>query len=477
MRTKLILWGKTENDEKVLVAIELIEEENKVKTYVFKESDATEEFYNLMLNEWRYDKEVEFPSDYKTYEKTLTAAEDILPEGILVEKPDLINRAKSEWHFVVLSKKLYDLYKDELDDLKEKVSGLSEFSMDVWDELKGFWDKVQNHVKEKNLFRNHVESLKNKTDELFKVLKELRGKTDAEFREKSQKYFDEFNAKLDEIEEKIEKGLGLQPIFEELKDIQNKFKEINFDKSHRRKLWNRIDKEFKKVKEKRFGSSSNDRSPLARLQRRLDGLLGAIDRMKASIDRDKKELDTNKNKIDTSEGQLEVELRKARLMMIEERIASKTEKYNDMLKTKEMLESRIENEKRKEEEKKKVEQAKEEARKKIKEKVKQSSELLKENEDKLKKATEKLKESSKKEAESSDKIGEIKEKAEDIVDDIMDKAEDVVDDVKEKAEDFAEKAEDIIEDVVDKAGTIAGTIMKKVKETIDEVKEKLEEEE
>ena len=207
MRTKLILWGKTENDEKVLVAIELVEEENKVKSYVFKEENVTEEFYNLMLNEWRYDKEIEFPSEYKTFEKNLTAAEDILPEGILVEKSDLINRAKSEWHFVVLSKKLYDLYRDELDDLKEKVTGLTEFSSDVWEELKGFWSKVQAHVKEKNLFRNHVESLKNKTDELFQNLKQLRNKTDAEFRAKSQKIFEEFNSKLNEIDEKIEKGL------------------------------------------------------------------------------------------------------------------------------------------------------------------------------------------------------------------------------------------------------------------------------
>jgi len=507
MRTKLILWGKTENDEKVLVAIELVEEENKVKTYVFKEDDATEEFYNLLLNEWRFDKEIEFPSEYKTYEKTLTAAEDILPEGILVDKPDLISRAKSEWHFVVLSKKLYDLYKDELEDLKEKVNDLSEFSSDVWDDLKGFWSKVQTHVKEKNLFRNHVESLKNKTDELFQVLKQLRNKTDAEFREKSQQYFDEFNAKLDEIEEKIEKGLGLQPIFEELKVIQKNFKEISFDRDHRRKLWNRIDKEFKKVKEKRFGSASNDRSPLARLQRRLNGLMGAIEKMNASIERDKKELEANKNKIGNSDGQLEVELRKARLMMIEERITSKSEKFQDMLKTKEMLESRIQNELRKEEERKKYEEAKKEAEKRIKEKVKESSKLLQENEEDLKKASDKIKDTTTTKKDKkviSDKAGiiddvkdkaedlaekagevfdEVKDKAEDIIDEVKDKAEnltdkaeEIFDDVKEKAEDFSDKAEDIIEDVVEKAGTIAGTIMKKVKETIDEVKDKLEEE-
>jgi len=393
MKTKLILWGKTEAEEKVLVAIELIENENVVKTYLFNEESATEEFYNLLLNEWRFDKEVEFPKDYKTFEKPLTAAEDILPEGILVEKPDLINRAKTEWHFVVLSKKLYDLYRGELDDLKDKISDLTEFSSDHWEELKQFWGKVQTHIREKNLFRNHVDSLKSKTDELFNDLKQFRKQSDAQFREKSQEYYNQFNEVLDKVEEKIEKGLGLQPIFEELKDIQKQFKDIRFDRDHRRKLWNRIDKYFKIVKEKRFGNSSNDRSPVNRIERRLTGLLGAIDKMKASIDRDKRDLDNQNNMIGESDGQLEVQLRQARLTMIEERISSKSDKLKDMLETKDMLLKRIETEKKKEEERKKYEEAKKEAKEKIKEKVKESSELLKENEDALKKASEKIMES------------------------------------------------------------------------------------
>ena len=458
MRTKLILWGKTENDEKVLVAIELVEDENLVRSYVFNEEDATEEFYNLLLNKWRFDTEVEFPENYKTYNIPLTAADDIVPEGITVEKPDLISRAKTEWHFVVLSKKFYDLYKEELEEIKDKISGLAEFSTETWDELKQFWSKIQNHIKEKDLFRNHVESLKKKTDSLFDKLKELRAKSDEELKQKSQEFFDEFNKQLDKIDEKIEKGLGLQPIFEELKELQARFKKVTFDRDHRRKLWNRIDKEFKKVKEKRFGSASGDRSPLARLERRLAGLLGAIDKMSQSIERDKKELEAQKNKIGDVDGQLEAELRKAKLIMIEERIASKSEKFQDMLKTKEMLENKIANEKRKAEEKKKFEEAKKEAEAKIKEKVKESTARLKENEEELKKAAEKLKKHSDKKEESG------------IIEELVEKTGDILEDV-------TEKAGEVIEDITKKAGIVAETIVDKVKETIDEVKEKLDEEE
>lgn len=415
MRTKLILWGKTEKDDKVLVAIELVEQDNAVKTYLFSEEDATEEFYNLLLNEWRFDKDIEFPANYQTFEKPLTASEDILPEGILVEKPDLINRAKTEWHFVVLSKKLYDLYKGELDELKDKISDLNEFSSEYWDELKGFWGKVQGHIRERNLFRNHVESLKGKTDELFNELKKFRKQADAQFREKSQVAFDEFNQVLDKVEEKIDKGLGLQPIFDELKKIQNEFKDIRFDRDHRRKLWNRIDKYFKVVKEKRFGSSSNDRSPVNRIERRLNGLLGAIDKMQISINRDKRDLDNQNNMIGDSDGQLEVQLRQARLMMIEERISSKSEKLRDMLETKAMLEKRMENEKKKEEDKKKYEEAKKLAEEKIKKKVEESSELLKENEEDLKKAEEKIQESKKIVPPSKPVTDEVKNEEEEII--------------------------------------------------------------
>lgn len=434
MKTKLILWGKTEQDQKVLVAIELLESENKVKSYIFSEDVATEEFYNLMLNEWRYDREIEFPAILQTYETSLTASEDILPEGLLVEKPELINRAKTEWHFVVLSKKLYDLYKDELEDIKDQVSHLTEFSSEKWEELKTFWEKVQNHVKEKNLFRNHVDSLKRRTDELFNDLKELKNKADGEIKANSEKLFNEFNEMLDEVDKKIEKGLGLQPLFKEMKNIQSDFRDKDFTKDHRRKLWNRIDKTFKIIKEKKFGSAGKEKSPLHRTERRLSGLLGAIEKMEESINRDQEDLTNQKQKIDESGGQLESELRKARLIMIEERIHSKTEKLNDMLNTKEMLEKRIEIENQREVERQKYEKAKKEAEDSIKEKVKESEELLKENEDKILKATEQIKS-------DDDSIG-------DKVADIVDKAEDVLEDVLEKVEDIAEAVMDKIQDGV-----------------------------
>lgn len=480
MKTKIVLWGKTEKDEKVLVAVELVEAENLVRTYVVPENEATEVFYNRMLNEWRFDTEIEFPDGTHHFDKQLTLTEDILPEGLKVDRQDLIIRAKTEWHFVVLSKKLYDLYDAELEDFKEKIDKLSEFDNGVWEELKGFWSKVQTQIHDKNLFRKHIDNLRKKTDDAFRNMKDLKKQAEKELREESKKHYAKFSDIMDNMEEKIEGGLGLQPLFEELKDIQEKFKKTNFSREHRRQLWERIDKSFKTIKNKRYGSSSEDRSPLARLQRRYDGLLGAIEKMERSIARDKREINQQDKHASSSLGQLELEIRKVKMSMVEERIQSKEEKLKDMMKTKTMLEGRLESEKNKEEKRKQFEEAKKEAQQKIQQEIQEQSEKIDVDEDELKKAAEKIKEEKKEDKKGffdkvSDKIKDAVEEMEEIAEDIVDtskaaakvigdKIEDKMGDIEEKAEELKDK----VEDKLDKAG-------KKLEKDEDSLEEKEEE--
>jgi len=390
MKTKIVLWGETEKNEKVLVAIELVESENLVRTHIVNETEATEVFYNRMLNEWRFETEIEFPEGTQTHEKKLTLSEDIIPEGLKVDRPDLIIRAKTEWHFVVLSKKLYDLYDTELEDFREKIEKLSEFDNAIWEELKGFWSKVQGQIQEKNLFRNHVDSLRKKTDDAFRQLKDLKKQAEKELREESKKHYATFAEVLEKVEEKIQSGLGLQPLFEELKEIQEKFKKTNFSRDHRRQLWDRIDRSFKAIKEQRYGSASENRSPLSRLKRRYDGLIVAIEKMERSIARDKRDLTHQDKQTDSSLGQLEMEIRKVKMSMVEERITSKQEKLQDMMKTKTMLEDRMKSEQDKENKRKQFEEAKKLAEEKIAKEIIDRNEVMEQNKDELEKAAEKI---------------------------------------------------------------------------------------
>ena len=185
MKTRLVLWG-TEADERVLVAIALNARENKVDIWTFPEEVATETLYNRLLNEWRLGRDIPFPNVFVQIERPLTLSEPILPESIKVERGDLIQRAQTEWHFVVLSAKLFDSYQEELAFLREKIDNLGEYDRVVWEELKGFWEKVQSQIHDKNLFRDHARKLKDMTNELFSKLKTLRRSYEDEFRNTSR---------------------------------------------------------------------------------------------------------------------------------------------------------------------------------------------------------------------------------------------------------------------------------------------------
>lgn len=371
MKKKIVLWGNDAEDKKILVALELIDAENKVKIYTYPEAAATEEVYTTAMNKWRDDEKAELLEGYAVQERPLSMTDDLLPEDIKVERTDIIARAKAEWHFIVLSSKLYEMYSSELDDYKEKVDNMSEYSEKMWEEMKGFWGKVQEQVRDKNLFREHAGTLREKTNGLFDRLKELKKSFQDGFKKESAEKAAKFKTELDEIEAKIEKGLGLKPLFDQLKNLQNRFKDERFTKDDQRKLWNKIDLAFKNVKEKRFGDKGQNNAnngALDRVQRRYNGLLNAIGKMEKSIKRDRSDLDWEQKKIDQTDGQLEMQIRQAKIKMIEERVSSKGVKLDDMLKTKLELEKKIESEKVRAEKSAEKEKAKEVAQS-VKEKI------------------------------------------------------------------------------------------------------------
>lgn len=394
MKTKLVLWGTDAKDEKVLIGMELLATKNKVNVYSFPGDKVTEEFNQKLMQEWRDGGAIEFPEGFEVVERELTITESLLPENIKVERGDLVQRAQTEWHFIVLSSKLNDTYKSELAQIRDKVDQLEKFDSKVWETLKSFWSKVQGQVKERNLFKEHADTLRDMTNELFAQLKNLRTKLDEEFKLISQKHQEEFMAKLEEINQKLTNGLHLQSIFEELKALQRKFRDTKFTREHRSKVWQKLDGSFKTLKEKRFGSSGDggdNRSPMDRLVRRYEGLLSAIEKMERSIKRDQNDLKFEDKRIANTDGQLEAQIRQAKVLMIEERIRSKEEKLKEMHKTKAELEKRMENQKVKDAkraEREKLEAAKKAAEAKIASEIKEASKAREEDENKLKKAAE-----------------------------------------------------------------------------------------
>ncbi|WP_421798078.1 hypothetical protein [Haliscomenobacter sp.] len=465
MKTKLVLWGTNAQNERLLIALELMPEENKVKAFTFPEQIATEEFSQLMLKEWRDGNAVEFPDGFSVEERELTLSGSILPDGVKAEREDIVQRAQTEWHFIVLSSRLYHTYHSELSEFKDRIEKALRFESSLWDELKGFWDKVQVQVRDRNLFREHADALRDRTNELFTSLKELRGKLDEEFERLSKDNFERFNQMLADVEKKVSDGLRLQPLFDDLKEMQRKFREAKLTKDHRTKIWDRLDNAFKVIKEKRFGTSSSpagatgapgtgdDRSPGERLSRRYEGLMSAIDKMEKSIKRDEDDLDFQKRKVASTDGQLEAQIRQAKILMIEERIRSKREKLGEMTQTREELDRRVESQKErdaKKAEQDKIHEAKRAAEEKIKSEIKAAADARKEDDDKLSKAAEQLKvEKGAPTTKSEDAPAGDKEESllDAVIATVGDSVTDVVDTIKAVGEVVGDKIGDLVDDL------------------------------
>ncbi|MEP7266787.1 MAG: hypothetical protein ABI844_04100 [Saprospiraceae bacterium] len=384
MKTRIVFWGTNATNEKVLVALQLDPDQNKVQEWIFPASIVTEDFANAMMKEWRNEKDVPFPDTITPTVKALTASESLLSPDIKPDKEDIISRAQSEWHFIVLSHKLKQGFENEYNDLKEKTEKLAKYDNELWEELKGFWDRVQNQVRERNLFREHAQILRDGTNALFENLKKLRKVVDDEFDKSSKEHVTKFQTKLEAINEKLSKGLSLQPIFDELRQLQQNLHKAELNRNDRGFVWNQIDALFKQIKEKRAGNrEGKDGAPgTDRLSRRFEGLIEALNKMQSSIKRDYSDLEFEKRRVANSDGQLEAQIRQAKIKMIEERIKSKEEKLKDMNDTKTDLEKRQEQEKQKEirrAEKEKLEQAKHFAEDRIKEEMRKAAEARKDD--------------------------------------------------------------------------------------------------
>jgi hypothetical protein len=341
MKSKLVLWGNDASDVKILVALQLRPEDNKVDVWTFPVASVTDEFSRTMLHDWRDGAEVEFPANHTHVERDLTGS--ILPDDLKVDKIDLVQRAQTEWHFLVLSHKLDALYHSELDAMKDRIAKLENYDQNLWDELKAFWDKVRNQVNDRNLMREQADALRDNINTLFTQLKGMRSMVDDDFRQNSQANFDKFAGKLGEIETRIKEQINTSDIFEELKRLQADFKEVTVSRDFRFQIWDRIDSAFKAVKEKRFGSSYNSTyaggSAVERTSRRYENLLVAVDKMVESISRDREDLEAQQARVkDGSVGQLEMQISEAKMNMIKTRISSKEEKLAAMNVTKLELE-------------------------------------------------------------------------------------------------------------------------------------------
>jgi hypothetical protein len=463
MKTKVVLWGENASNEKILIALELLEKDSKVNIYTFPIEVATEEFYQKLSTDWRDGKPLDFPQ-HTIIERPLSISESLLPDDIKVVKTDLISRAQAEWQVVVLSSKLYELYKDEIDELKEKIDSLSEYDDKLWQDARTFWGKVQDKVQDQTLFREHSNILKERTNNLFDKLKQLKKAIQSEYEKESKEFATALMNEMTEVEDKLNKGLGLKPLFEQMKAIQDKYYQSKLSREDRKTVWDKLDATFKALKDKKpgGGGGAGGAGSADKLQSRYAGLVETIKTMEKSIARDKQDYEFQMKKIEQTDGQLEMQIRQAKLKMLQERISSKDAKLQDMSKIKIELEGKISKEEVKKANQEKTDYAKDAVKQKIATDIEKSIEERETMADLLESAASKIKDS-KKGKKSDNLLGAI-------IETVSETIEDVVDTVKA----VAEVVEDRIEEVTDQLEDKAEVVMDKVEEVMDRAEEKID---
>lgn len=350
MRNRIVVWGRNAQEERVLIAVELLVERNVVKIETFTEKDVSDEVFKNFMEKWRKNEDTELPEPKKVWARELSVSEGLLPDELKVEQSDMINRAQTEWHYLVLSAKLKEAYRAELAEISDRVERADKYDSNVWGQLKSFWEKIQGQLKDKTLLNEHGTEIRAEVDKVFDAMKKLRDQLTDELKEKSAAAITEFANKLESIEKQIEEGTHLRRAFDELRKIQSAFHNAAFSRDDRKLVYDRIDAAFKKVKGKRGDDNQAASSgAMARLTARLTGLEKAMEKMERSIGMDVKDLEFENRRIANASGQLENQIRQAKIKMIESRRDSKQEKLDDMQKTQQMLEANIAKEKTREE--------------------------------------------------------------------------------------------------------------------------------
>jgi hypothetical protein len=332
MKNKLVIWGTNPENEKLLIALELHAETSKVMLYIFSEAVANEALVQKVMHEWRDSEGAEaLPEGAQIMERELSVTGDVLPENIKANRPEILQRVQTEWHFIVLSAKLYSVYHQELADFKLKVGEMREFKQEMLTSLSAFWEKVQSQARERNLSRSHADELRDGINALFDQLKALRREANAALEKASRSVYEEYSKKLEELEARIESGsFRFNLLFEDLVKVQRECQKARLGNEHRNKLWSRIDAAFKKAKERKFGPEVNAGTVAERHDKRLTSIEEAIKRIEYGLHRDEEELEFQRKKVNASEGQLEAQIRGAKIKMIEERVIGKRERLAEL---------------------------------------------------------------------------------------------------------------------------------------------------
>ena len=338
MKDKIVFWGTDEKNADILVVLRLRASDNQVDIWTFPKAELEEEFVDKMFQDWDNINVDEFPPNFSHMEQSMTEP-SLLPDTIKANNTEIVNRAEKEWYVKVLTYKLATKLQEEVEQLAEQVKSLTSFEKDAWEMAQSYWDKVNNHFQAHDITREQTSKLRDLINGAFNKLKELRKVDSAQFEQEAKANVEALFAKIDDCFEQLAASKRLNDIFENLKKIQEESKHLKLTRKMHYQVREKLNAAFLAVRNERRNMQSR------RLESRIKGLNAAIGKMESSIKRDKDNLQFQYNRIENSRtSQLEMQLREAKIQMINSRIESKQAKLNDMYMTLNNLKEKLEQE-------------------------------------------------------------------------------------------------------------------------------------
>jgi hypothetical protein len=331
MQNRFVVTGNIQESQQVLLAYELLENEFKINLHVVDKKSLSPEQIDVLQNKWIVGEAFEFPKKTQLINPDINE-DSILPENIKTEKTGEIRHFQNEWAVQLLTNKLWEVYLNRLEELKSKSETLNNYSRELFEDTKAFWEQVLENKKERNITQGRLDKIKEDVNAIFEKLKTFRKTESEEFEKASKAAFDKIAAHLEEIKAKVEAKANFKALSDEIKQIQYNFRHQRFSKSHEAAVRKAFDDTFHYLNETRKSYFSNKN------EGRVAGLKEVIKKMEAGLARDKSDFDYFTAKIERPKIQsLELQLLKVRLRQIKETIYSKEEKLKDIYKTMESL--------------------------------------------------------------------------------------------------------------------------------------------
>ncbi len=466
MKDKIVFWATNEKNQNVLVTLRLRASDNKVDIWMFEKSTISSEFVDKMFEDWANIDVDTLPEPYEYLEHDMSSP-SILPDTILANNTEMINRAEKEWYVKILATKLSMKLQEEVVQLVEQVGGMVKYDKDAWELSKKYWDKINQHFQSRDLTREQTASLRDMVNKAFNKLKKLRKDSNQELEQKAKENADIILKKLNIIIGQVSDSRNLNGLFDTLKQMQLELRNQKLTQELNKTVRDKMNEAFQQVKEARRNHRNN------RLSNRIKGLESAISRMEKSTRRDEDDLAFQNRRVQASEGKLEKQLREAKIVMIQERLNSKGTKLEDMYKTLKELQNRVKEDAERESARIKAEKQKAEqrAKREASRKAKQAARAKAAEEAKIQKAKEDAETAEKaKEAAllASTAIEKTTEKAADLAEAVEAKTEAVVEEATEKATEVAEAVEEKAEAVVEEATSIISSLIPEETPSIEE---------